>query len=156
MVCKKSILLENKAILSWGWLFVMIILIVIDQWSKGSLFRDGMHTCNFGIVWGWGSDLQIWGELSFIAIIIISLYLIRVFRLNEGANHYVWSLTLIVAGGAGNFLDRIFLGCVRDIYPFFGWFSWNTADAYITLGCVAFIACSLWKQRDILNKTNFF
>ncbi len=49
------------------------------------------------------------------------------------------SLSLIVAGGVGNFINRIWTGAVIDFLDFSFWPSFNLADAYLTIGAFLLI-----------------
>jgi len=44
------------------------------------------------------------------------------------------ALMLLIAGGLGNFLNRIWYGAVVDFIDFSFWPSFNLADAYLTVG----------------------
>ncbi|MFH0790490.1 MAG: signal peptidase II [Candidatus Omnitrophota bacterium] len=52
-----------------------------------------------------------------------------------------FALNLILAGGLGNLIDRLFFGYVIDfidirIYPLFNWPVFNAADSAITVGAI--------------------
>lgn len=47
----------------------------------------------------------------------------------------LWSLTLILAGGIGNFIDRVRLGYVVDFFDFRVWPIFNVADIAVCCGC---------------------
>lgn len=77
-------------------------------------------------------------------LIIISIVFIVAFVVFDIFNHstsswYVWGMGLIISGAIGNFLDRIFLGYVRDFISikFFS-FVFNIADMLITFGIIFF------------------
>jgi signal peptidase II len=44
------------------------------------------------------------------------------------------ALVLLIAGGLGNFINRIWHGAVIDFIDFSFWPSFNLADAYLTIG----------------------
>lgn len=50
------------------------------------------------------------------------------------------ALMLLIAGGLGNFLNRIWYGAVIDFLDFSFWPSFNLADAYLTVGVFLLIA----------------
>lgn len=50
------------------------------------------------------------------------------------------ALMLLIAGGLGNFLNRIWYGAVIDFLDFSFWPSFNLADAYLTAGVFLLIA----------------
>lgn len=63
-----------------------------------------------------------------------------------------WSLALIIAGGIGNLIDRIFLGYVTDMFslsffpPIF-----NFADIAITLGCAFMVLFVIFGKSEDLS-----
>jgi signal peptidase II len=75
----------------------------------------------------------------FIATAILATALIyHAIRNNRDKNFslYIFSLTLILAGGIGNLIDRIFLGYVVDFLDFRVWPVFNIADSAITIGAI--------------------
>lgn len=57
-------------------------------------------------------------------------------------------ITLMMAGGVGNFIDRLRLGYVVDMIhlDFMDFAIFNVADSYLTVGvCLMFLA--LWKEK---------
>lgn len=63
------------------------------------------------------------------------------------------ALSLVLAGAAGNFIDRVFLGYVRDMFYFelIDFAVFNVADAAITVGAAILILDVLFfKGRDYL------
>lgn len=44
------------------------------------------------------------------------------------------ALALLIAGGSGNFINRIWYGAVVDFIDFSFWPSFNLADSYLTVG----------------------
>lgn len=55
-------------------------------------------------------------------------------------------LGLIGAGALGNFVDRIFLGHVRDFIDFSFWPTFNAADSLITIGVILLIWQALFRR----------
>ena len=93
--------------------------------------------CAFGI-----------GNSSVILFIIISIIIIGVLisylisRLKQLNNISIISLSLIIAGGIGNIIDRIFRGYVIDyidISPIIKYPVFNFADICIVLGVIVLI-----------------
>lgn len=60
------------------------------------------------------------------------------------------SLALILAGGIGNFINRIYAGSVVDFLDFSFWPSFNLADSYIVIGVLLAIAF----HGKIINKNS--
>ena len=47
---------------------------------------------------------------------------------------YTLSLCLIISGGLGNLIDRVFMGFVTDMFDFRIWPVFNVADIAVCLG----------------------
>ena len=63
------------------------------------------------------------------------------------------SLALIITGALGNFIDRVFLGYVRDFISV-SFFSpiWNVADAALTVGVVCFAIYFIFIYKEPKKK----
>lgn len=77
-------------------------------------------------------------------LILISIVFLVAFVVYDIFNHstngwYIVGVGMIVGGAIGNFVDRIFLGYVRDFVSisFFD-FVFNMADMFITFGIICF------------------
>lgn len=92
--------------------------------------------------------------VSTIAIIAMAVYL---FRFCKEGMFFKVGLALVVSGGIGNMIDRIFLGYVVDmieatfIETLFGWsFAiFNVADSFVCVGAGIVIFCLV---RDIIKE----
>lgn len=97
--------------------------------------------------------------LSIAALVMITKYLFseKVTRMSVGI-----SLALISAGAIGNLIDRFRFGKVVDFIdvdfpdiPFlnlYRWFTFNIADAAITVGLVIFVLTLIFKDKVIDNQ----
>jgi signal peptidase II len=56
---------------------------------------------------------------------------------------------LILSGGLGNLVDRIFYGYVIDFIRVGGWPNFNLADSYITIGVILIIISLFSKDYHI-------
>ncbi|HOM77967.1 MAG TPA: signal peptidase II [bacterium] len=56
----------------------------------------------------------------------------------------------LFVGGGYNLVNRLMHGCVADPFPFFGIFSYNLADVFITLGL--FILLGLYIMPLVIKK----
>lgn len=91
--------------------------------------------------------------VSILAIICMCVYL---FRFSKEGMFFKVGLALIISGGIGNMIDRIFLGYVVDmieatfIETLFGWsFAiFNVADSFVCVGAGIVIFCLI---RDIIK-----
>ena len=145
-------LFKNKFNLNLFFLF--LFLVTLDQITKAlvinffdlyesvSLFPiiNLTFVVNYGFAFGLLNNPslnQLLVSLVILAIILYFLYLLiktqdKVFQL---------TLTLILAGALGNFIDRIFRGFVIDFIDIYigkyHWPAFNIADSCITVGFVA-------------------
>lgn len=156
---------ENKKII---FLAIMIVaIIIIDQIAKlaivSNLYNSSItilegvlnftYVENTGGAYGIGND----STLMFIIVNAVVITLITKFILskkNEISTYILISLGLILAGGIGNLIDRLFRGFVIDYidfsplikYPVF-----NIADICVVLGCAIVIISLIYntiKSRE--------
>ncbi|MCQ2427868.1 MAG: signal peptidase II [Clostridia bacterium] len=147
------------------WLIILIAAIAADQATKlltvakldlGSSF-DLIHGVfrftyirNEGAAFGMLSEHRwVFLVLSTVAIVGIIIYVIKNPPKSKVA---MLSLTLIVAGGIGNMIDRVRLGYVIDFldfyaFPFWKWI-FNVADACV---CVGAALMMLWLIAGIVK-----
>ncbi len=115
-----------------------LFLVVADQltkvWARGS---EGEVLCNDGIALSAPLPYAMTIGASVIILILLSIWLLRhrTHALSERIG-----LTLVIAGGIGNLIDRIIFGCVTDFVDFFTFWHFNLADTLIAAG----IAAILW------------
>lgn len=100
----------------------------------GSMAEDG-RLFGFGIV-------------SLVAIVVIGAFY---HRLAPGDRLQAAGLSLVLAGAAGNFLDRIWRGEVIDflhlrLWPGYAWPDFNLADLCIVVGVVALMTDLLSRE----------
>lgn len=99
---------------------------------------DLTYVENRGVAFGMFKDMR-WIFVVFTAIIILVLLYIIIFK-GIKSNLFLISSALIIGGGIGNLIDRIFLGYVID-YLQLSFFSpvCNFADYAITVGTVLLV-----------------
>jgi signal peptidase II len=93
--------------------------------------------------------------LTVVALVIIARYMITV---PQAGWHIKIALAMIFGGAVGNLIDRIFYGKVIDFIdmdfpdiPFlyiYRWFTYNLADAAITIGLIIFAVGVLFRKKD--------
>ena len=83
-----------------------------------------------------------------IAMASIVVYMVIAQRKNELTPMGMWSLALILAGGIGNFIDRVRFGYVVDFFDFRVWPIFNVADIAVCCGCGLLVFYVLiWEPR---------
>ena len=159
-----GILFNNKFNLALFFLF--LTLVILDQVTKAlvinffnlydSVALLPMINLTFVVNYGFAFGLlnnpslnQILVSLVILAIIIYFLYLLiktqdKIFQL---------TLTLILAGALGNFVDRIFRGFVIDFIDIYigkyHWPAFNIADSCITVGFVILMINILFLNKKL-------
>ena len=159
-----GILFNNKFNLTLFFLF--LTLVILDQATKAlvinffnlydSVALLPMINLTFVVNYGFAFGLlnnpslnQILVSLVILAIIIYFLYLLiktqdKIFQL---------TLTLILAGALGNFIDRIFRGFVIDFIDIYigkyHWPAFNIADSCITVGFVVLMINILFLNKKL-------
>ena len=146
--------------------FLFLTLVILDQFTKALVINffnlyDSVvllpiinltFVVNYGFAFGLLNNPslnQILVSLVILAIIIYFLYLLiktqdKIFQL---------TLTLILAGALGNFIDRIFRGFVIDFIDIYigkyHWPAFNIADSCITLGFVVLMINILFLNKKL-------
>ena len=159
-----GILFNNKFNLALFFLF--LTLVILDQVTKAlviiffnlydSVALLPMINLTFVVNYGFAFGLlnnpslnQILVSLVILAIIVYFLYLLiktqdKIFQL---------TLTLILAGALGNFIDRIFRGFVIDFIDIYigkyHWPAFNIADSCITVGFVVLMINILFLNKKL-------
>ena len=130
-------------------------LAIIPGYFEIDMLRNpATDNLNTGMSFGIAGD-EPWAIPVFIAITCVALvvFLIVVMTLPSKKRFLRVSIVFIMAGAAGNLIDRVALGGVRDfIYMNFGFTSFwnNVADLAITAGAVMFILALLFVDDDAL------
>ena len=146
--------------------FLFLTLVILDQVTKALVINffnlyDSVvllpimnltFVVNYGFAFGLLNNPslnQILVSLVILAIIIYFLYLLiktqdKIFQL---------TLTLILAGALGNFIDRIFRGFVIDFIDIYigkyHWPAFNIADSCISVGFVVLMVNILFLNKKL-------
>ena len=146
--------------------FLFITIVILDQGTKVLVINffnlyDSVallpiinltFVVNYGFAFGLLNNPslnQILVSLVILAIILYFLYLLiktqdKVFQI---------TLTLILAGALGNFIDRIFRGFVIDFIDIYigkyHWPAFNIADSCITVGFVVLMINILFLNKKL-------
>ena len=100
---------------------------------------------NSGIAFSLFDDNGVWGRWVLVGLVtLVLLYLVRILIKEKNLSSYEsLALTLILCGGAGNLIDRIFIGHVVDFihvfYQEYSFYVFNFADSYITIGVTLYL-----------------
>ncbi|MGT2907256.1 signal peptidase II [Streptococcus dentiloxodontae] len=144
-------------------IFISIfILIVLDQLSKwwvvanirlNQVIAAVPNLFSLTYLRNYGAAFSILqNQQWFFTLITLTVIGAAVFYLIRRYKESLWlvmALSLIIAGGLGNFLDRLRLGYVVDMIhlDFMDFAVFNVADSYLTVG-VALLILILWKEDD--------
>ena len=85
------------------------------------------------------------------AIITLVVMVGAIWYLHEHMEDSLWmvlGLTLIIAGGLGNFIDRVSQGFVVDMFhlDFINFAIFNVADSYLTVGVIILLIAMLKEE----------
>jgi len=128
--------------------FVFAILILLVDFFSKRLALDNMHLgqsipvvngiFHITLVINKGTAFGLFKNLSYFFTLFSSLAVVTVtyifFSSKNISKPYYLSLSLILAGAAGNLIDRIKFGNVIDFLDFRVWPVFNFADTAITIG----------------------
>lgn len=131
---------------SWCWMFgsvagVLWLDLLTKSWAAFSFqtepwrltsWFEFTYSENPGIALG--IPLQGWPVLALTAFLMIGFLIYAVLALDLNRWPVKIAVSLILAGGLGNFYDRLTLGIVRDFLHFEGWHVFNVADAALSIG----------------------
>lgn len=140
----------------------IILVIFIDQISKVLItknielydkiilipnFFSLTYTKNFGAAFGLLEGKRI---LFIIMSLLVLAYLIYELIKNKEKKLYLFSLTLIIGGIIGNFIDRLAFGYVRDFLDFkifnYDFAVFNFADSFIVIGVIMLIISMILEE----------
>jgi signal peptidase II len=149
---------------------LIIFLLIADQVTKAwiartivlnssrqviSGFFQLVHIRNKGAIFGFFSqsgNRYVFLMLTLASLVALSLVLYYFFRTSAEDKWMMISLSLIIAGAVGNFIDRIFKGYVIDFLDVsvrkWHWPSFNLADSCISIGAVLLILIFLFKRSS--------
>lgn len=142
-----------------------LILVFLDQLSKYLIVQNMKlydsipiikdifeihYIRNSGAAWGIFKDKQIFFYICFLFVLILGcIFYVRCVKAERFKDIRIL-LVLILAGGAGNFIDRVRFQYVIDFlyfklidFPVF-----NIADCYVTIGFFVMIFLLLFKYKE--------
>lgn len=145
------------------WILSIIALLGLDQWSKWYILTNKVRFENLevikdffyltylenrGAAFGILQNFRwVFIVLTIAAVVFMILYFIR-------NKHFVirFSLTFLIAGAVGNFIDRLFRGFVVDFlhfYPFgYDFAIFNIADVCVNVGVVFLVIYLIFIYKE--------
>ena len=137
------------------WAAIAAVIVIADQVTKSIVIQhipegqsipviDGVlhwtHIKNDGAIFGWFDDAR-WMFMAFSAVGILVMIGMLVYWVKKEPKDKLMQviLTLLIAGGIGNMIDRCSLGVVTDFIDFCAFpqlWKWifNIADCAVTIG----------------------
>jgi len=119
-------------------------------------FMDLKYSQNTGASWGIFRDHTLVLTI-FTAVALAGVLIFLILRRKKDKKLLRLPLILILAGGAGNLVDRIMFGYVRDFlrYTFIDFPIFNVADAAITvgsIGLIVYLIVEFFREAKTLKK----
>ena len=141
---------------------VIVALIALDQWVKFEIVKNiqlgGVkpfipkilsltYLRNTGAAFSILENQQ-W-LFAVITLVVIGAAIWYLSKHIKGSAWLLSALCLIIAGGIGNFIDRVRQGFVVDMFQldFINFAIFNVADSYLTIGVLVLIVMML-KEED--------
>ncbi|MGZ9813722.1 signal peptidase II [Streptococcus sp. V913] len=140
---------------------IVLLLIALDQWVKTYVVQE----IPLGEVRSWIPNLvsltylqnrgaafsMLQDQQWFFAVITLVVMAGAIWYLHkhmEDSLCLVFGLTLIIAGGLGNFIDRMSQGFVVDMFhlDFINFAIFNVADSYLTVGVIVLLIAMLKEE----------
>lgn len=110
---------------------------------------DFCYVENTGAAFGILKDHRwVFMSLSIVMIAFLFFYLTKV---NITHKLFLFSISLIIGGGIGNMLDRIFVGYVVDFIKvtFFDFPVFNIADSSVVIGVILLIVYFIFFEKEV-------
>ena len=144
---------------------LFVALVLLDQWTKGlavaslkgqeafSIWEGVLefrYFENTGAAWGMLKGKQVF--FYALTVVFFGSVIYEIHRLYKEARFlpFVYTLILMVAGAAGNFIDRVYQQYVVDFiyvkiidFPIF-----NVADCYITVSVILMLLLMFFYYTD--------
>ena len=142
---------------------VIEILIVLDQLVKAYVvqnialgeikswipnFVSLTYLQNRGAAFSILQDQQLLFAVITLVVVVGAIWYLH--KHMEDSFWMVLGLTLIIAGGLGNFIDRISQGFVVDMFhlDFINFAIFNVADSYLTVGVIILLIAMLKEEMN--------
>ena len=155
---------------------LIVILLIADQITKAVIARNIVlnsskevipgffhlvHIRNKGAIFGFFSqsgNRYVFLVLTLASLTALGLVVYYFFKAPHNERLLRVSLSLIMAGALGNFIDRIFKGYVIDFLDVsvkgWHWPSFNVADSCISTGAVLLIFIFLFRRSPTCSQSS--
>lgn len=145
---------------------VIVALIALDQWVKFEIVKNIQlgevksfipKILSLTYLRNTGAAFSILENQQWLfAVITLVVIGAAIWYLSKHIKGSIWllsSLSLIIAGGIGNFIDRMRQGFVVDMFQldFINFAIFNVADSYLTIGVMVLVVMML-KEEDNASK----
>ncbi len=138
---------KKRAISFLGKFLFFLFFLSIDYLLTHTFFLSEDTVCNYSCALGITCFISgVWIMLLF-PLSIVGFFFFRAKNIQET---FGWGLMFV--GGISNILDRLFFGCVYDIFPFFNLFYWNIADGYIFFGVIIVLFSLFFSRKYAIMK----
>ena len=142
---------------------IIAILIVLDQLVKSYVVQNIAlgevktwipnlvsltYLQNRGAAFSILQDQQLLFAVITLVVVVGAIWYLH--KHMEDSFWMVLGLTLIIAGGLGNFIDRISQGFVVDMFhlDFINFAIFNVADSYLTVGVIVLLIAMLKEEMN--------
>lgn len=115
------------------------------EWISG--FMSLAYLRNYGAAYSMLQNQQ-W-LFTIITLVVMTAAIWYFIKQIDGSLWQLFALSLIIAGGLGNFIDRLRLGYVVDMFKteFIDFPVFNVADACLTVGVAVLFICILKEEK---------
>jgi signal peptidase II len=156
---KNAIMLKLFTQTGWRFLWLSLLVLVADQYTKFLIaiqilpFFNLTHVYNYGAAFSFLHDAGGWQRwfLTVIAFLVSGLVLWWLKQTSKEQMILPVAFSLIIGGAIGNAYDRLVHGYVIDFlvlyYQNWYWPAFNVADSAICLGAVLLIV-DMFKNKE--------
>ena len=158
---------EPQARSALRWLWVAVVVVILDQaskqWAEAALPHGQIELLswfnltlayNRGAAFSFLAEAGGWQRFFFLGIGLVAVVIIVAWlrKLRADATQNAVGLSLILGGAIGNLIDRALYGHVIDFidwhYAGWHWPAFNIADSAILVGAVLVVLAGLRGDKD--------
>lgn len=142
---------------------IAVLLIVVDQLTKWAFFGKSFSLIG-DFLWIEGKSLntgaaggifsgQMWLFISLAIIVSAAIIYLLLTKKYSNSKFFKITLSVMLAGILGNFIDRIMFNGVRDFIYFksINFYIFNFADIYLTIGAILLCVYMIFLHKDKVN-----